>query len=159
MTFNLAERILQIRQIEAKVKEMEDAFEEKVKPYEDFAEAARQQVLEYLNATGQKSAATANGTAYWKAKNTYRVEDKDAFRRHVLGTEQYELITWAAAPLACEDFFQVNNEVTPPGLVRNSIRILYVNAPAKPRKRVGAPAQGQTIAQTMEEQQPQVETL
>ena len=133
--FNLAERIRQVREIEAKVKQMEEEFDAKIKPYEDFADAARTQILQYLNETGQKSAATQYGTAYWKPKITYRLGDKDEFRRHVIGTEAWDMISWAAAGVACEEFTQTNG-APPPGLERNQVNILYINAPPKPRKKV-----------------------
>jgi hypothetical protein len=132
---NVAERIKQVREIEIKIKAEETALEEKLKPFREFAEKARTQILQYLNETGQKSAATVNGTAYWKEKVTFRVQDKDEFRRHVIGTEQWELITWAAAGVACEQYAQTN-EGPPPGLFRNAMNVLYINAPPKPRKKV-----------------------
>lgn len=134
MAFNVAERIKQVRAVEAKIKAMEDEFDERVKPFEEFTNKARTEILQFLNETKQKSTNTEFGTAYWKPKITYRVEDKDAFRRHVLGAEAYELITWAAAPVACEEFMGEHQQ-PPPGLMRNSVNILYVTAPAKPRKR------------------------
>lgn len=132
MTFNVAERIRQVREVETKIRQMEKEFDEKLKPLVDFTEAARAQLLAHLNETGQKSAATIHGTAYWKEKFTYRVIDKEEFQRHVTGTEQWHLTTWAAATNACEEFTQSNNGA-PPGLARNAVNILYVNAPPKPR--------------------------
>jgi hypothetical protein len=131
--FNVAERIAQVLAAKKKLEEMEDAFEQKVKPLEEWIEKARNELLEYLNETGQKSAATVNGTAYWKPKVTYKVTDKDEFRRHVIGTEAWELLTWAAAPTNCEAFTEANS-APPPGTERSAINILYVNQPPKPRK-------------------------
>lgn len=144
MAFNVAERIQQVRAVEAKIKAMEEEFDGKVKPFEDFVDKARTEILQFLNDTKQKSTNTEFGTAYWKPKITYRVEDKDAFRRHVLGAEAYELITWASAPVACEAFM-AEHQQPPPGLVRNSVNILYITAPAKPRKRT--PKEGEPIGE------------
>ena len=133
--FNLGERIKQVRAIEAKFKAMEDELDAKLKPYEDFTEAARAEILQFLNQTNQKSANTEFGTAYWKPKITYRVADKDEFRRHVIGMEQWELLTWATALTAAEAFTTEHGE-PPPGTVRNSVNLLYITAPAKPRTKV-----------------------
>jgi hypothetical protein len=133
--FNIAERIRQVREVEARVEEEEKVLAEKLKPFKELADKLRTAILQHLNETGQKSAATVNGTAYWKPKITYRVGDKDEFRRHVIGSEQWELITWAAAGVACEQFTQTNDG-PPPGLHRNAVNILYINPPPKPRKRV-----------------------
>ncbi len=156
MAFNIAERISQIRAVEARLKQMEEEYEEKAKPLRDFAFQARTSILQYLNDTGQKSAATVNGTAYWRPKVTYRVMDKDEFRRHVIGTEEWELATWAAAGSACEAWVQANNAV-PPGLERNAVNMLYINAPPKPRTKPAAG--GAAPVQPEEEPIPQQETL
>jgi hypothetical protein len=148
-TFNIAERIRQVREIEARIEKEEKEFEAKQKPYKDWAVEARADILSYLNKTGQKSAATPNGTAYWKEKVTYRVTDKDEWRRHVVGEEAWELITWAAAPAQVEELVQADHAV-PPGLLRNAVNILYVNAPAKPRKKVVGEAQGEAQEETKE---------
>jgi hypothetical protein len=141
MTFNLGERIKQVRAIEAKIKLLEAELAEKLKPFRDFAFTGRAEILEFLNTTNQKSANTEWGTTYWKPKVTYRVEDKDEFRRHVIGTEQWELLTWATAGNAAEAFTEEHGE-PPPGTVRNSVRILYINPPVKPRSRVTKASEG-----------------
>ena len=140
MTFNLGEAIRAVREIEAKRKAAEDAFEAKIKPYKVFAEKMRTEILMYLNQTGQKSANTEFGTAYWKPKITYRVQDKEEFQRHVIGMEQWELVTWGAAATVAEVFTNEHGE-PPPGCVRNAVNILYVTAPEKPALRVAKAAE------------------
>lgn len=141
MTFDLGTRIKQVRALEAKIKAEEAALEAKLKDAKDWAVAARVEILEFLNATKQKSANTEFGTAYWKPKVTYRVEDKDEFRRHVIGMEQWELVTWGAAGNAAEVFTNEHGE-PPPGCVRNSVNILYINPPVKPRAKVAKASTG-----------------
>jgi len=136
-TLDVATLIKQVRAVEQRIKAIEQEYDDKIAPFEDFVKEGRATLLQYLNDTKQKSAATVEGTAYWKPKITFRVVDKEAFRRHVIGSEAYELITWAAAGVACEDFV-TNNQEPPPGVERSSINILYINAPPKPRKRKAA---------------------
>lgn len=135
MDFDLAERIKQVRTVEDKMEAMEKAFKETLKPFKDFAEAGRTEILEFLNATGQKSANTPNGTAYWKTKVTYRVADRSEFQAHVISVEAWELVTWGAAGTAAEAFTEEHGE-PPPGCIRNAVNILYITAPAKPRTKV-----------------------
>jgi hypothetical protein len=135
MTFNLAERIKQVRMLEAKIDEEEKALAVKHKPLKDWAVKARADIMAYLNETGQKSASTVNGTTYWSTKVTYRVTDKDEWRRHVIGTEAWEQLSWATAPAIIEERVQSGDPV-PPGLFRNAVNILYINPPPKPRKKV-----------------------
>jgi hypothetical protein len=148
-TFNLAERIKQVRAVEAKIKAMMNELDEKLKPFEDFAEEGRAEILQFLNDTNQKSANTEFGTAYWKPKVTYRVADKDEFRRHVIGMEQWELVVWGAALNAAEAFTNEHGE-PPPGCVRNSVNLLYINAPAKPRTKVANASTGKGASEPSE---------
>jgi hypothetical protein len=133
--FNLARAIYEVRQVELKVKTAEAALEEKLKDLKDYAAGKRTEILQHLNATGQKSANTPYGTAYWKPKITYRVQDKSEFMAHVVGMEAWELVTWGAAGTAAEAFTEEHGE-PPPGTVRNSVNILYVTAPSKPALKV-----------------------
>ena len=156
MTFDLGTRIKQVRAAEAKLKAEEAALEAKQKPLKDWAAAARVEILQFLNDTKQKSANTEYGTAYWKPKVTYRVEDKDEFRRHVIGMEEWELVTWGAAGNAAEAFTNEHGE-PPPGCVRNSVNLLYITAPAKPRTKVTKASEGSMEAEQaeLEEANPQ----
>jgi hypothetical protein len=139
--FNLADAIREVRAIEGKMKVMVQAFEDKLKPYKEFAEGRRAEILAHLLSTGQKSANTEFGGAYWKEKVTYRVEDRDEFRRHVIGTEAWELLVWGAAGVAAEEFTNKHGE-PPPGTVRNAVVLPYVTAPVKPRLVKKTPSEG-----------------
>jgi hypothetical protein len=151
MTFDLGTRIKQVRAAEAKMKAEEAELEAKQKPLKDWAATARAEILEFLNATNQKSANTEWGTTYWKPKVTYRVVDKDEFRRHVIGVEAWELVTWGAAGNAAEAFTEEHG-TPPPGCERNSVRILYINPPVKPRTRVTKASESNGSAPTTEEE-------
>lgn len=131
-SFDLGERIKQVRAIEAFIEQKQNELDESLKQHHDFVEAGRAEILQFLNQTNQKSANTEFGGCHWKPKITYRVEDKDGFRRHVIGAEAWELITWAAAPVNCEAFTE-EHKMPPPGLVRNAVNILYITPPVKPK--------------------------
>jgi hypothetical protein len=133
VAFNLGERIKQVRAIEQKINAAEAEFADKMKPFNEFVEKARAEILQFLLTTKQKSANTEFGGTYWKPKITYRVVDKMSFRRHVVGTEQWDLITWASAPTICEAFTQNNEGIPPPGTERNEVITVYITAPTKPR--------------------------
>lgn len=151
MTFDLGLRIKQVLAAEAKMKAEEAELAAKHKPLKDACVAARTEILQFLNETNQKSANTAFGTTYWKPKITYRVEDKDEFRRHVIGMEAWELIAWGAAGVACEEFTN-EHSAPPPGLVRNAVNILYINQPAKPRTTVKKASNGSGAVEPEEEE-------
>lgn len=149
MNINLADEIRMVRAIKAKMKAMEDEFEAKLKPYKEFVEQHGALVLQHLLQTGQKSASTPEGGVHWKDAITYRVEDKDEFRAYVISENAWELITWAAAGVAAEEYTQ-KNEKTPPGTVRNAIRKPYFTAPPKSATKVkggGVPSEGAPVGE------------
>lgn len=130
--FDLGERIKQVRAVEALIDAKQKELDDSLAQHTAFVLAGRAEILAFLNQTNQKSANTEFGGCYWKPKVTYRVEDKDSFRRHVIGAEAWELITWAAAPVNCEVFTD-EHKMPPPGVVRNVVNILYVVAPTTPK--------------------------
>jgi hypothetical protein len=132
MSFDLGERIKQVRAIERYIEDKVTELEKSLEKHYKFVELARAEILQFLNQTNQKSSNTEWGGCHWKPKITYRVEDKDAFRRHVIGAEAWELITWASAPVNCEAFTE-EHKMPPPGLVRNAVNILYITPPVKPK--------------------------
>lgn len=129
-SFDLGERIKQVRAIERYIEDKVTELETSLKKHYEFVELGRAEILQFLNQTNQKSSNTEWGGCHWKPKITYRVEDKDAFRRHVIGAEAWELITWASAPVNCEAFTE-EHKMPPPGLVRNAVNILYITPPTK----------------------------
>jgi hypothetical protein len=130
--FDLGERIKQVRAMEDFIDKKQQALDAELEKHHKFVDMGRAEILAFLNTTNQKSANTEFGGAYWKPKITYRVEDKDAFRRHVIGAEAWELITWASAPVNCEVFTE-EHKMPPPGLARNAVNILYITPPTKPK--------------------------
>ncbi len=134
VAFDLGERIKQVRMVEDMIDKKQEELDAALEQHHKFVETGRAEILAFLNQTNQKSANTEFGGCHWKPKITYRVEDKDAFRRHVIGAEAWELITWASAPVNCETFTE-EHKMPPPGLVRNAVNILYITPPTKPKNK------------------------
>jgi len=126
---DVAKRIGQIRTLEAKIKDIKAT---QIKPLDELAEQLRNSVIAYLQSTNQLNAKTSEGTAYLSRRVSYSLEDPDSFRRHVIGTEQWELADWKANKTAMDDLV-LKKEALPPGVIRNSEVVLGVNAPPKPR--------------------------
>ena len=132
MSFDVAEMIKNVRAVEEEIDRQRAELEVKLADHRKFVELGRAHLLAFLNQTGQKSLNTPYGGCHWKPKISWRVEDKDAFLRHVLGTEDYGLTTWAAAPTNCNEFME-QHKMAPPGLVRSAVNLLYVTAPTPPK--------------------------
>jgi hypothetical protein len=132
VAFDLGERIKQVRMMEDYIEKKQEALDAELANHQKFVDMGRAEILAFLNQNNQKSANTEFGGCHWKPKITYRVEDKDAFRRHVIGAEAWELITWAAGAVNCEAFTE-EHKMPPPGLVRNAVNILYITPPTKPK--------------------------
>jgi hypothetical protein len=134
VSFDLGERIKQVRAVEDEIDRQQAELDAKLEPFFKFAEMGRAEILAFLNQTNQKSANTEFGGCHWKPKITWRVEDKEAFSRHVIGAQAWELITWAAQPTNCNTFTD-EHKMPPPGLVRNAVNILYITPPVKPKNK------------------------
>jgi hypothetical protein len=131
-SFDLGERIMQVRAIEKYIEDKEAELAASLAKHHEFVEMGRAEILAFLNQTNQKSANTEWGGCHWKPKVTWRVEDKEAFSRHIIGAEAWSLTTWAAMPTNC-DIFTDEHKMPPPGVVRNAVNILYITAPVKPK--------------------------
>jgi hypothetical protein len=125
-------RISQIRQVEAKIKEIETRHKEELKPYEALAEQMRNKVLAFLNETNQQNAKTKEGTAYKYERISYRVEDPDQFKRHIIGAEEWDAINWSVSKTAADDLFTRTKQLYP-GVTRSVMVTLGVLAPPKPK--------------------------
>lgn len=126
-------RIEQHRIIDAKIKAMKEEFEEKLRPYKEGKEKLRGYLLEMLIKSGQDSAKTISGTVYRLTRSSASLEDVEAFRRHVIGTETWDLLDWKANITAVEDFLKANDHL-PPGVKITRLADIGVRAPTGSRK-------------------------
>lgn len=94
-------------------------YEEKVGPVKALMNQVKEAILNTLNQTGQDSAKTAHGTAYKSVKTSATIEDQAAFRRHIIGSEAWDLVDWRANPTAVTTFINDEGNKTkepPPGV-------------------------------------------
>lgn len=129
---DVGKRIGELRQLRAKMKEISDRHKEELAPYVEAEALYEGKLLDYLNQSNQQNAKTLNGTAYKYEKISYRVEDPDAFKRHVIGAEDWEAINWAVNKSRADDEFAKTKQLLP-GTTRTVLVTLGVLAPPKPR--------------------------
>jgi len=99
-------------------KRTEDASKEFIKKhYEDRMDELEATLLDMLNKAGLDSFASPAGTAYKKLSTSVTVADQREFRRHVIGSEEWDLIDWRANKTVVNDLVD-KGEPLPPGVNR-----------------------------------------
>jgi len=108
-------RVGQYIRLRDKIKEQDDAHKEKMRPAREALEKLNSIMLEYLQSVKVDSASTGSGTVYRTMKKSATIADGDAFMRHVIGNEEWELMDKKANATAVEAFIEENG-VAPPGV-------------------------------------------
>jgi hypothetical protein len=118
-------RVDQYVQIRDKIRDMEKAHDELIRPYKDALEQLGSLLLDHLNKTGLESARTASGTVYRSEKVSASVQDVSAFWGYVEGAKAWELIDKRANKTAVTDYVQANG-AAPPGVNYNVSHVVGV---------------------------------
>jgi hypothetical protein len=95
--FDVEKRILQARQVDARIKEIEERHEEELKPFKELRERLRGTLLQWLKDTKQQNSKTREGTIYKSPRITYRVADQSQFREHILAHAAWGMVYWGKA--------------------------------------------------------------
>ena len=127
-------RIRQYRGVRDEIKKLDEEHESFMKDRRALLTWLGNDLLHMLNATGQESAKTQHGTAYITTQVSATLEDAEAFRRHVIGTESWGLLDWRANKTAVKEFVSEHGGEPPPGVAYNPIRTVGVRAPTKKQK-------------------------
>ena len=134
---NLEKRIEQYRAVRDKIKEIKDGHKVQLEPYNELLEKLGAALLDALNATKQDNAKTKAGTAYKTIEVSATIEDVTAFKRHVIGTESWDLLDFKANKTAVVDFIADPDNKTktpPPGVKFSAIYKIGVRAPGAKAK-------------------------
>lgn len=108
-----------------KIKEVDDAHKEKMRPARDLLEKLNNDLLALLNEAGGDSIKTAAGTAYRTEKASASLEDAQAFRDHVIANEQFDMLDWKANVKAVADYISEYDE-PPPGVKYSTVMLVGV---------------------------------
>ena len=110
-----------------RMKELEDYFEEYMKPYKEAKDKLAGHMLEMLDAAGIESAKTEQGTVYIYPRSNASLSDPDAFMDYVAEHGLYELMDRRANSTACREFAEEHGEL-PPGVKLTTIRTIGVRS-------------------------------
>jgi hypothetical protein len=133
---DLEDYISKARELDEMMKTVEKRHEEELRKYQDLRMMFRNAIQQYLVDNSMKSARTAAGQAVLAQKISYRVENPIEFRRHIIGTESWDMIVWAVKRSAAEQF-EETEQTLPPGVAKSEMVELRLLAPE--RKRIRKP--------------------
>jgi len=120
MAVDLGKRVAQYVALRDKIREMNKAHEEAIKPYEDALFQLNSVLLQHLTAQNVESVKTEFGTVYKSRRYSASIQDVEAFWDYVVQNQAWELVDKRANANACADHAtQTGNP--PPGLNFSSI--------------------------------------
>jgi hypothetical protein len=144
--FDVSKKTFQLRTIRQKIKTIKEKHEQELAEFVEFEQRLVGEIFDFLVSTNQQNAKTINGTVYKIQKITYPLEDQVEFRRHVIGTESWQLLDWRANKTATDAYRLANGGEMkdgilvggdlPPGVRKNELLTLGVKAPTKPKTTV-----------------------
>jgi hypothetical protein len=85
-------------------------------------------LLDILNQMGSDSIKTKQGTAYKKQSVSITTADGAEWRRHIIGLEAWDLVTFTPAKTAINDLIAAGGDL-PPGLNRTTFYNVHINRP------------------------------
>lgn len=127
-TIDINHRVDQYIKLRDMIKAKDDAHKEAMAPAREALEKLNAVLVSYLDAVGTESAKTASGTVYKTMKKSASAEDPDQFMRHVIGTENWDLLERKVSQKGVEAFLEENG-VLPPGVKFTQSVVVGVRKP------------------------------
>ena len=119
---NVASYVAKFIKLRDKISEIEEGHKQELEPYKEMKELLNNMLLDHLNKSGADNISVSGvGTFYKSVKTTASIADGDAFRRHVIGTESWDLVDWRANSTATKAFIEEHDGNTPPGININTV--------------------------------------
>jgi hypothetical protein len=127
---DINERIKQYVFVRDRIREMNDAHEQKLVEW-NVALAHLSGVLQkFLDTNGLDSLKSEHGTCYKTTKYSASLADPDAFMRYVIANQKFELLDRRANVTAVKEFVKENKE-QPPGCNLSAVETVGVRRPTK----------------------------
>jgi hypothetical protein len=123
---DLVEEFILLRNEKAKFVKLCEEREQAL--YTDRMEFIKNQLIDLLNRLGVDSIAGRTGTAYKTISTSVTTADAREFRRHVIGTEQWDLADWRPNKTVINDMVE-RGEPLPPGINRSAFVNINVRKP------------------------------
>jgi hypothetical protein len=112
---DMEKRVGQYVALRDKIKAIKERHSQELAPYNEALDKLGNLLLGALNTTHQDSAKTGAGTVYKTEKKSATIADQAAFRRHVIGSQAWDLIDMKANAPAVAAFIE-EHQTPPPGV-------------------------------------------
>jgi len=124
---DLVEEFIRLRNEKSFV---EKGFEAEMQArYTDRMEVIKVKLIDLLNSLGVDSIAGKTGTVYKTITTSVTMADAREFRRHVIGSEQWDLADWRPNKTMVNDMVE-RGEPLPPGVNRSAFVNINVRKPS-----------------------------
>jgi hypothetical protein len=110
-TVDLNTRVGQYIKLRDKIKELDDEFKTKIKPYKETLEQLNSALLQHLEAMKGESVRTPSGTVYRTAKKNASIADMEAFWAFVVTQSQWDMLDKRANATAVADYINEQAEL------------------------------------------------
>lgn len=124
----LKEKVRKYQMVKKAVEMLKKKQEEELKPLEDLMDGLEKQMMGFMQQLGIRFTKTEYGDPGIYTKTSYSVQDQDAFKNHVITSEEWDLLVWAVRRTSAESY-QVLHGTYPPGVNVTKEQKLRVTAP------------------------------
>ena len=124
----LKEKVRKYQLVKKAVEQLKKKQEEELKPLEDLMDGLEKQMMGFLQQLGIRFVKTEYGDPGIYTKSSYNVQDQDAFKNHVITSEEWDLLVWAVRRTSAESYYTLHNTY-PPGVNVTKEQKLRVTAP------------------------------
>jgi hypothetical protein len=124
----LQEKVRKYENTKKAIEAMKAQHEEELKPLLELQQGLADQIKGFLIRIGSRFMKTKYGDPGIYTKTSFRVEDQDAFKTHVITHKAWDLLNWGVRRTTAESYNAVHNQY-PPGVVVTKISELRVTAP------------------------------
>lgn len=118
-------RVSQYIQIRDKIKELNTAHEESIKPLVDLQNSLTGWLQSFLEQAGADSIKTSNGTCYSTTRYSASLADPEVFMKFVKDNNNFDLMDRKANVTAVRDYVEEHGAL-PPGVNLSSIKTVGV---------------------------------
>lgn len=118
-------RIEQYIQVRDALKAMDEEHDEKRKPLVELQNLLTGWMQNFMEQAGADNIKTAHGTCYSSTRYTASLADPEAFMKHVISNNEFDLLDRKANVTAVKDYVAEHNTL-PPGVNLSSIKTVGV---------------------------------